>query len=364
MGCSFFDGWKVSNVNRPGCPMPILPQNMSSPKNEILTSKVKMVSFVLTALLCVGTLVYGLLPGLLAVFLGYIFAGALVGEGRKKGPRLTPPVAAAVVVLLPIVGLVVLFVNAKGVIFGAFGQYQALLHHLAGTVLEIRQKLPADLASYLPDELTAVQVWLADYLKSKAHAFAGFGSSGLHGVLLAYVGLVVGALIEASKTSSPTAPLGFAVRQRAGHFIEAFRQIVGAQFWIAIINAASVSLFLLVALPIFGVNMPYVGALVALTFVAGLIPIVGNLICNSVVTVVGISISPAVGLACLLFLIAVHKLEYVINTIILGRKTNTAAWELLAAMFIGEAVFGVPGLVAAPLFYAYVKKELRAARLI
>lgn len=120
MGCSFFDGWKVSNVNRPGCPMPILPQNMSSPKNEILTSKVKMVSFVLTALLCVGTLVYGLLPGLLAVFLGYIFAGALVGEGRKKGPRLTPPVAAAVVVLLPIVGLVVLFVNAKGVIFGAF----------------------------------------------------------------------------------------------------------------------------------------------------------------------------------------------------------------------------------------------------
>jgi len=27
-------------------------------------------------------------------------------------------------------------------------------------------------------------------------------------------------------------------------------------------------------------------------------------------------------------------------------------------------VFGLPGLVAAPLFYAYVKKELQAARLV
>jgi predicted PurR-regulated permease PerM len=27
-------------------------------------------------------------------------------------------------------------------------------------------------------------------------------------------------------------------------------------------------------------------------------------------------------------------------------------------MFIGEAIFGVIGLVAAPLYYAYLKKEL------
>ena len=41
---------------------------------------------------------------------------------------------------------------------------------------------------------------------------------------------------------------------------------------------------------------------------------------------------------------------------ILGKPTNTAAWELLAVMFVGEAVFGLPGLVAALLFYGYVKK--------
>jgi predicted PurR-regulated permease PerM len=33
-------------------------------------------------------------------------------------------------------------------------------------------------------------------------------------------------------------------------------------------------------------------------------------------------------------------------------------------MFIGEAVFGLPGLVSAPLYYAYVKMELQVTKLV
>jgi predicted PurR-regulated permease PerM len=33
-------------------------------------------------------------------------------------------------------------------------------------------------------------------------------------------------------------------------------------------------------------------------------------------------------------------------------------------MFVAESVFGPAGLVAAPLFYAYLKKELEASRLV
>ena len=36
-------------------------------------------------------------------------------------------------------------------------------------------------------------------------------------------------------------------------------------------------------------------------------------------------------------------------------------WELLAVMFVMEAIFGPAGLVAAPLFYAYAKQELQAS---
>jgi len=325
---------------------------------------IRVASYALAFLLCLGTLAYGLLPGLLTVCVGYLLAAGLAGSKRLGRLRLPPSLAAGVVIVLPLVALGLGLANAKGMAFGVVGQYQALLHYLAGTVLEIRQKLPADLAIHLPDELTEAQVWLAGYLKSKAQALTGAGTAGLRGLLLAYVGLVVGALIKGTAQAPTHAPLRLEVRRRAGHFIDAFRQIVLAQFWIAGVNAALTALFLLVALPLFDVQMPYIGELVALTFFAGLVPIVGNLVCNSVITLAGVSISPAVGLACLVFLIVIHKTEYVINAKILGRQTNTAAWELLAVMFVGEAVFGLPGLVAAPLYYAYVKKELQAAALV
>ena len=324
----------------------------------------RLASYALAVALCIGVLVYGLLPGLLAVCLGYLFASALVGQQRLRGPHLSRAWAAALVICLPIVALTVLFANAKGVAFGAVAQYQALLHHLAGTVLEIRQKLPPDLASHLPDELLAAQSWLVEYLQSQAHALTGFGTAGLRGGLLVYVGLVVGALIVGTQPPGANGPLRSALRQRGSDFMVAFRQIVVAQFWIAGFNACCTAAFLWLALPLAGVSIPYSATLVGLTFVAGLIPIVGNLLCNSVLTIAGVSVSPTVGLACLLFLVAIHKFEYFINAKLVGRRTNTAAWELLTVMFIGEAIFGVAGLVAAPLYYAYTKRELQDSGLI
>jgi predicted PurR-regulated permease PerM len=281
-----------------------------------------------------------------------------------RGPRLRPSWAAGLVIVLPILALTALFANAKGVAFGAVAQYQALLRHLAGTVLEIRLKLPPDLAAHLPDELLAAQSWLVEYLQSQAHALTGFGTAGLRGGLLVYVGLVVGALMVGTPQPLANGPLRRALRQRGADFMNAFRQIVVAQFWIAAFNASCTAAFLWIALPLAGVSIPYSATLVGLTFVAGLIPIVGNLLCNSVLTIAGVSVSPTVGLACLLFLIAIHKFEYFINAKLVGRRTNTAAWELLTVMFIGEAVFGVAGLVAAPLYYAYAKRELLDAGLI
>jgi predicted PurR-regulated permease PerM len=333
------------------------------PSDGALHRYCQFASYLLAGIASLATLVYGLLPGLLAICLGYLFTQALTQERRGR-MRLRHPVAAAVVIVLPIIGLGVLMANARGMAFGAVTQYQALLHHLATTVLEIRQKLPPDLAANLPDALLPAQKWLVDYLQSQARALTGFGTAGLRGGLLVYVGLIVGALLAGGAQADNPAPLRRAMRERGIHFIDSFRQIVVAQFWIAAFNAICTALFLFVALPVAGVTMPYAGALVTLTFFAGLIPIVGNLLCNGVMTIAGVSISPAVGIACLLFLVAIHKFEYFINARVVGQRTNTAAWELLTAMFVGEAVFGVAGLVAAPLYYAYVKSELADRHLI
>ena len=317
-------------------------------------------SLAFTALLAWGMLYFSLLPGLLGACLGFLAAKALVRIGHRwrYGPRAS--VAAAAVIVLPLLALVLALLNAKSLALGAAGQYQALLHYLAQTILEIRKKIPLDWAQYLPEELMDVQLWLAELLKSKASVLAGAGTQGLHGLLLVYVGLVVGGLMAAGTVAPSSAPLRLQMRARGRLFIAAFGQVVVAQFWIALFNASCTAALLLIALPLAGAHVPYVGPLVTLTFFCGLIPIVGNLLCNAMLTLAGLSVSVGVGLACLVFLVVIHKAEYAINARILGKHTNTASWELLAVMFVGEAIFGLPGLVAAPLYYGYAKKEWQA----
>ncbi len=300
--------------------------------------------------------------GLLAACLGFLVT---LEVSKIKGLRRLPtwPVAA-LVILTPLLLIAVLGLNAKGLTSVAFAQFPELMRQMANTVLEFREKLPKGLAQHVPEGTSAVQAWVADYLKSRAAGMAVVGQGFLNSTLLGYVGLVVGALIAVAPTRPHPKPLAKALRTRASNFVDAFRQIVAAQFWIAAFNACCTALFLLVVLPFFDVSLPYTGALIALTFIAGLVPIVGNLLCNGVLTLVGTAVSPMVGLACLSFLIGVHKFEYVINARVVGSRRATSAWELLAVMFVAESLFGIVGLVAAPLYYAWAKKELRDANLV
>ena len=159
-------------------------------------------------------------------------------------------------------------------------------------------------------------------------------------------------------------PLTAQLHLRVQLFGDTFRRIVVAQFWIALVNTGLLALFLFLVLPLWGYHLPYAMVLILLSFVLGLIPIVGNLLYNAVLTLVGLSVSPIVALACLVFLVVIHKAEYFINAKVVGQRTQLTVWELLATMFVLEALFGPAGLVAAPLFYAYLKRELQAADLV
>jgi predicted PurR-regulated permease PerM len=53
-----------------------------------------------------------------------------------------------------------------------------------------------------------------------------------------------------------------------------------------------------------------------------------------------------------------------VNARIVGSQIRARAWELLVAMLTMEAAFGIPGLVAAPIYYAYLKDELKSRGLI
>ncbi|BBL25756.1 MULTISPECIES: AI-2E family transporter [Comamonas] len=314
----------------------------------------------------------GLLPGLLCACVGFLLTRALAGgitrlQRRPQGAmpeRWVQNLAAGIIMLAPLLLLTGALTHTRSYIVDAPQQYRELLDYLARTVLELRDKLPHDLTAQLPQGAAEIQHIIANYLANKAGTLAMAGKAWLAGVLHAYVGLLIGALAAVRPRTVPHHPLTQALHRRVTLLGESFRQIVAAQFWIALFNTLLTALFLLIILPVWDLSLPYTPALITLTFVAGMIPIVGNLLCNVVLTVVGLSVSPIAAAACLAFLILIHKAEYVINAKVIGQRTHMAVWELLSVMFVAESVFGPAGLVAAPLFYAYLKKELHDARMI
>ena len=82
------------------------------------------------------------------------------------------------------------------------------------------------------------------------------------------------------------------------------------------------------------------------------------------ILIVALSISMGAAIAALVFLLLLHKFEYFLNARIIGGQIRAHAWELLLAMLVMEAAFGLAGVVAAPIYYAYLKGELQALDLV
>jgi hypothetical protein len=119
-----------------------------------------------------------------------------------------------------------------------------------------------------------------------------------------------------------------------------------------------------VILPMFGAHLPFTKTIIVVTFFVGLLPVVGNLVSNTIIVVVSLSVSLSVAIASLVFLVIIHKLEYFLNAHIVGVQIHARAWELLLAMLVMEAAFGIAGVIAAPIYYAYLKDELVSRGLI
>jgi predicted PurR-regulated permease PerM len=180
------------------------------------------------------------------------------------------------------------------------------------------------------------------------------------------IALVIGAALSVREVASRdhAGPLAVALAERAERFATAFHRVALSQLSISLLNTTFSGIYLLVVLPMCGVHLPLSKTMVAITCVAGLLPVVGNLISNTIVVIVSLDHSLPIAIASLAFLVGIHKLEYVLGARITGTRIKAQIWELLVAMMAMEALFGVPGLVAAPIYYAYLKSELLAAKLI
>jgi predicted PurR-regulated permease PerM len=323
-------------------------------------SSFRYASLTLALLALWGVLQFNLLVALLAGCATYALTNALPHTWllRRTGHR-AQVVASCVVAALPVLALVGAGLSLAYLGAHAPAAYEGMLHELGRVLDQWRDKLPEALAAHLPADAAALKPWVGDLVRSQAEKLTAFGKTGAHGLLMVVVGVVVGLLLANSAPSEQSAPLSRAISDRARRLQASFTAIVAAQFWIAIINTALTAAFFYLVLPMFDVKMPYAAMLLALTFFAGMLPVVGNLLCNTVTTIAALTVGPFVAVSALGFLVLVHKLEYVISAKVVGSRAQLAVWELLAAMFAFEAMFGIAGLVAAPFFYSYLKHELR-----
>jgi predicted PurR-regulated permease PerM len=286
------------------------------------------------------------------------FTGPAGGSWKKRAVRwalLTAAVVASGFALLA--GMELLF----SVSTGGLGR---LLQLLADTLDQLRATAPAWIVERLPESADAVQGAVTEWLRAHAHEVPRWSGVALKVLVHIIIGLAIGLMAAASvgnrKTVRPASrPLVLLAQARLRQLATAFADVFAAQLRISAINAALTALYLLVILPAFGYRVPLSSTLVAFTFFASLVPIIGNLLSNAAITVAALTVSVWLGVASLGFLVVVHKLEYFLNARIVGGRTNVPTYAMLTSMLVLEAAFGVAGLVAAPIYCAWLVRELR-----
>ncbi|AXQ46617.1 hypothetical protein N8H41_01945 [Pseudomonas vlassakiae] len=317
----------------------------------------------------------GLLLALPLKLLPSLLAGLLVFElVNMLTPRLQPLIAGQRARWLAVALLGVLVVSVLTLLIA--GAFSFLLHEAENpgasldkfmTLVErARSQLPPFIEAYLPASAAEFKVAIGDWIKSHLSDLQLVGKGMAHMFVTLLIGMILGAIIALQRIPdiSRRKPLAAALFERLNLLVQAFRNIVFAQIKISMLNTAFTGIFLAVVMPLFGVHLPLTKTLIVLTFLLGLLPVIGNLMSNTLITIVGMSLSIWVAAAALGYLIVIHKVEYFLNAKIVGGQISAKAWELLLAMLVFEAAFGLPGVVAGPVYYAYLKSELKRAELV
>ncbi|MEZ5502193.1 MAG: hypothetical protein R3E50_05890 [Halioglobus sp.] len=272
-----------------------------------------------------------LLPALLAGLLVFALVNLLTplldnrmlwGEGAR--------LLAVSIIAASVVGLIILLgVMATSVLRESNDRLPALINRMAEIIEHSRDQMPVWLSDYMPSNAEQLRRTLVDWLRTHASLFQVAGADIGRIFMYIIIGMVIGALLSLEKAfhTQSSGPLTREIAQRSLRLSVAFRQVVFAQIWISGINATLTAMYLVIILPMFGISLPFTKTLIVLTFVVGLLPILGNLISNTVIFVVSLSHSLVVALAALAYLFVIHKLEYFLNARIIGSQIQARAWR-------------------------------------
>lgn len=331
---------------------------------------IEISSYVLMAIFIVSAFLLHLMTTVVAGTVVFLLIKKLYNKlnPESKNPyaqKITLGIVVAIVVIL--MTCVVFF--ASYAIKSNHGSTQHIIEQAFVVLQETKQYLPQSMLSYIPDDVIDLKEKIINVFNEQKPRVFEVTTTSLKMFAHSLLGIFLGAVIAFSflgfeRKTYEMKSLSEAVYNRINVFADVFERVIFAQGKISAINTTLTTIYLLILLPLFGVNIPYAKTLIILTFCVGLIPVLGNLVSNAFIILISLTVSFKVSVASLVFLVVIHKLEYYINAKIVGSKIKTAIWELLIAMIIMETLFGLIGVAIAPIIYGYMKEELRKLELI
>ncbi len=166
--------------------------------------------------------------------------------------------------------------------------------------------------------------------------------------------------VEQAFTRNPNSLMAFVfkfVQMRLRIFYIYFRRVMGGQVIIALVNT------LISSAVIFGLGLRHPFLMIFVVFFCGLFPVVGNLMSNSVLTINAFVATGIWGtVICLILLVAIHKLEYFLNSRIIGGIVHLPMAISLGALIFCEVLLGIPGLILGIPLVLFVRHELEHIR--
>ncbi|NJM31956.1 MAG: AI-2E family transporter [Limnobacter sp.] len=182
-----------------------------------------------------------------------------------------------------------------------------------------------------------------------------FGGASFFIFLQLVFALILGVSAGLMSSRPNPKPLAAAWLGTMEQYVRCFTLLMGAQVYVSAWNTFCTAVFIFGVLPLLDVVLPFRELLLMFTAVASLIPAAGNIMANTLIVVLTLRHGPFVAMGSVTFLFVIHKVEYFVNGYIIGRNVRASVPEMLIAIILGETAFGLPGLITAPVTYAFLK---------
>lgn len=237
------------------------------------------------------------------------------------------------------------------------------LQLVMNSVNDLKHTLPEVLVKKLPSTTSEIEVLVNKISTNFNQHLMGLGSISINYFFQILFSLIITISLLQKKNPNNSVMIAY-LKKNIQDFIACFKILMGAQVYVALWNAAWLFVYLFFVLPMFDIDIAYKKTLILFTLFMSLIPALGNIVSNFALLIMCMPFGIVVIISSLIFMILIHKAEYLINAKIIGKHSNANVVEILMALIIFELLFGIDGLILGPVTYAYVKGFLLSQKVL